>query len=182
MANQPASIRKRRTHTKSRKGCGNCKLRQVKVRPGRGALGADGNRATGISDHQPYPQCDEQKPTCQRCRQYGVLCNYGQKAAHVEGTLQISMNGSYHMGILPSPSAKTAVLGVVNATLRQEPYSQLYFQNPAFQLADRDLDTLARFQFRTSLSLATTGSQHLYQEQSIRFACSVSHSWTSFEA
>ncbi|VUC29748.1 unnamed protein product [Clonostachys rosea] len=37
---------------RSRKGCGNCKLRKVK--------------------------CDQAKPQCQRCLSYGVVCNYGK--------------------------------------------------------------------------------------------------------
>ncbi|KAJ5975791.1 hypothetical protein N7481_009498 [Penicillium waksmanii] len=42
--------RKRRKHTKSRRGCRNCKLRRVK--------------------------CDESKPHCMKCVKYGVACNY----------------------------------------------------------------------------------------------------------
>ncbi|KAH8703123.1 hypothetical protein BGW36DRAFT_368858 [Talaromyces proteolyticus] len=42
--------RKRRHYKKSRFGCRNCKLRRVK--------------------------CDEGKPQCQRCKDYGVLCNF----------------------------------------------------------------------------------------------------------
>ncbi|KAF2664873.1 hypothetical protein BT63DRAFT_482780 [Microthyrium microscopicum] len=47
---QGANIRKRRTHKKSRAGCGNCKLRRVK--------------------------CDEGKPECNKCLGLGVCCNY----------------------------------------------------------------------------------------------------------
>ncbi|CAH0051382.1 unnamed protein product [Clonostachys solani] len=135
--------RKRRAHTKSRKGCGNCKLRQIK--------------------------CDERKPTCKNCHRFGVLCNYGQQAIPGEGILQVAMNGPYQIGILPSPSAKTAVLGALNAALRREPF--LDSQNPVLQLTNRDLDILTRFQFRTTPTLATTGSQDLYQREAIRLAC-----------
>ncbi|EFW17809.1 hypothetical protein D8B26_004852 [Coccidioides posadasii str. Silveira] len=43
-------FRPRRSHRKSRTGCGNCKRRRVK--------------------------CDETKPHCQRCEAYGVSCDY----------------------------------------------------------------------------------------------------------
>lgn len=119
----------------------------------------------------PIIQCDEQKPTCKNCRRFGVLCNFGQQAVPGEGILQVSMNGAYHMGILPSPSAKTAVLGIINTTLQQEP--RLGSQAQALQLTKQDLDTLTRFQFRTTPTLATTGSQHLYQKESLRLACLV---------
>ncbi|KAH8893002.1 hypothetical protein GQ53DRAFT_718607 [Thozetella sp. PMI_491] len=49
-----SNLRKRRPYRKSRFGCRNCKLRRVKVNL----------------------QCDEAKPRCQRCRDYGVLCNF----------------------------------------------------------------------------------------------------------
>ncbi|KAJ6018840.1 hypothetical protein N7499_009978 [Penicillium canescens] len=47
-------LRKRRAHTKSRQGCRNCKIRRVK--------------------------CDETRPQCQKCMQYGVSCNYTAQA------------------------------------------------------------------------------------------------------
>ncbi|KAH8901617.1 hypothetical protein GQ53DRAFT_707974 [Thozetella sp. PMI_491] len=50
--------RKRKPHSKSRKGCGNCKLRKIK--------------------------CDEAKPTCQRCAAFGVSCNYIVKAPDLQ--------------------------------------------------------------------------------------------------
>ncbi|PKK48018.1 hypothetical protein CI102_5521 [Trichoderma harzianum] len=46
----PAKVRERRSMTRSRFGCRNCKLRKVK--------------------------CDESKPCCKRCISFGVLCNF----------------------------------------------------------------------------------------------------------
>lgn len=69
--------RKRRFHTKSRQGCGNCKLRRVKV--------SISNPLSILSWtnplHPPLPtndriQCDETRPQCQKCRLFGVWCNY----------------------------------------------------------------------------------------------------------
>jgi len=42
--------RQRRAHKKSRRGCSGCKLRRVK--------------------------CDERRPACHRCRDFGVACTY----------------------------------------------------------------------------------------------------------
>jgi hypothetical protein len=77
------------------------------------------------------------------------------------------------MSVLTSPSAKTAVLGVINETLRQQP--ALGGQTPAVQLTNQYLDVFTRFQFRTLLTLTVTGTQDLYQKESIRFAYLVCH-------
>ncbi|APA16343.1 hypothetical protein sscle_16g111130 [Sclerotinia sclerotiorum 1980 UF-70] len=50
--------RKIRPHKKSRRGCGNCKLRKVK--------------------------CDETRPMCKRCTEFKVLCNYDQKTSALQ--------------------------------------------------------------------------------------------------
>ncbi|TGJ80289.1 hypothetical protein E0Z10_g8465 [Xylaria hypoxylon] len=49
----PSPIRKRKAHTKSRRGCANCKLRSIK--------------------------CDEAEPSCKRCESFNVVCCYGSK-------------------------------------------------------------------------------------------------------
>ncbi|KAJ0420964.1 hypothetical protein BJY00DRAFT_119215 [Aspergillus carlsbadensis] len=48
-------IRSRRTHRKSRLGCGNCKKRRVK--------------------------CDEKKPTCSNCLQHSIECDFTARSA-----------------------------------------------------------------------------------------------------
>ncbi|KAL4892986.1 hypothetical protein BDV59DRAFT_179211 [Aspergillus ambiguus] len=48
--------RLRRKHTKSRRGCHNCKLRRVK--------------------------CDETRPHCMNCGRYGVICSYTPSNGH----------------------------------------------------------------------------------------------------
>ncbi|TVY90131.1 Pestheic acid cluster transcriptional regulator [Lachnellula willkommii] len=50
MSSTTESSRRMKTHKKSKKGCGNCKLRKSK--------------------------CDETKPTCKGCEAYGTFCNY----------------------------------------------------------------------------------------------------------
>ncbi|KAF2819626.1 hypothetical protein CC86DRAFT_362582 [Ophiobolus disseminans] len=71
--------RKRRTHAKSRRGCGNCKLRGVK--------------------------CDELRPHCMKCKLYGVECNYGG----AKTSLQLSAQGSFQVDLMPSASAEQLI-------------------------------------------------------------------------
>lgn len=52
------------SHRKSRQGCRNCKLRKVK--------------------------CDESRPRCSRCHDYGILCNFDRR--HLD--LQLSSTGA----------------------------------------------------------------------------------------
>ncbi|KAL2131854.1 hypothetical protein VTI74DRAFT_4542 [Chaetomium olivicolor] len=59
--------RKRKFHRKSRRGCGNCKLRRVKA-----------------SD-----ACDEAGPECENCTSYGVLCSYRSDAVDLRGPQEL---------------------------------------------------------------------------------------------
>ncbi|KAF2687672.1 hypothetical protein K458DRAFT_428515 [Lentithecium fluviatile CBS 122367] len=70
----PNAVRKRRVHGKSRKGCGNCKLRRVK--------------------------CDETRPRCSKCLAYGVSCSYDGSAP----ALDLSAQGSFQVDLSPSAS------------------------------------------------------------------------------
>jgi hypothetical protein len=80
--------RKRRVHAKSRKGCGNCKLRRVKVSASEDTQGED-------TDHH---ECDELRPQCRKCLLYGVDCSYGG----TEKSLQLSAQGSFQVDLAPS--------------------------------------------------------------------------------
>jgi len=61
-------IRRRRAHKKSRSGCSGCKLRRVK--------------------------CDEGKPGCRRCKDFGLDCSYAKKAVNLRfaGESAFSLN------------------------------------------------------------------------------------------
>ncbi|PWY69050.1 hypothetical protein BO70DRAFT_432548 [Aspergillus heteromorphus CBS 117.55] len=66
--------RQTRSGRRSRRGCGNCKLRSVK--------------------------CDETKPACRKCRSYGVSCDY----VSTRPDLQAAGERVLHMGVPPSLS------------------------------------------------------------------------------
>ncbi|KAH7410455.1 hypothetical protein DE146DRAFT_645004 [Phaeosphaeria sp. MPI-PUGE-AT-0046c] len=70
----PQAERKRRVHAKSRRGCGNCKLRRVK--------------------------CDELRPQCKKCILFGVDCNYGSTTR----TLQLPTQGSFQVDLMATAS------------------------------------------------------------------------------
>ena len=86
MAIQPESRceRRRKTHTKSRKGCGNCKLRRVR--------------------------CDEGKPCCEKCVAYGLVCKYGMRGSDMEP----SMMGTSEFSVSAFPSEREIVLSHIS--------------------------------------------------------------------
>jgi hypothetical protein len=66
----------RRSHRKSRSGCGNCKQRRVKVRSylvGEHSLVVYMARG---NEKLSRKECDERKPECERCQKYGIACDY----------------------------------------------------------------------------------------------------------
>ncbi|KAH8886512.1 hypothetical protein GQ53DRAFT_844797 [Thozetella sp. PMI_491] len=136
--------RKRKAHTKSRRGCGNCKLRQVK--------------------------CDERKPSCTKCLGFGVSCDYGHRTTPGESVLQFSVQGPFHTDIMPSPSVNTTIRGVINASLAQRAH-MMAGKDLTYELTSHDFDILSRFHSRTILTLSTSTTICLYQKESIRLAC-----------
>src|SRR5579859_4710172 len=75
-----------RAHKKSRQGCGNCKLRSVKVGNSQSFLAVQGTST------EPRPQCDESKPQCKRCTAYGALCNYDRKCSDLQLSVERATN------------------------------------------------------------------------------------------
>jgi hypothetical protein len=71
------SNRQRRAHKKSRRGCSSCKLRRVK--------------------------CDERRPACHRCKDFGVGCSYDGK---ISG-LSFAGESSFSLNDLSTPDGET---------------------------------------------------------------------------
>ncbi|KAJ5806758.1 hypothetical protein N7474_010350 [Penicillium riverlandense] len=107
--------RKRRFHTKSRQGCGNCKLRRVK--------------------------CDETRPQCQKCHSFGVWCNYAMTnqstslALELEAPAPVSSDGVRDLRLdrhdvrrLAGFQQRQTVLTIVNVF--QEDVLRLALVNP----------------------------------------------------
>ncbi|KAH8666542.1 hypothetical protein BX600DRAFT_549606 [Xylariales sp. PMI_506] len=135
-------IRRRKAHTKSRRGCGNCKLRHTK--------------------------CDEAKPSCKKCLSFGVSCSYGHRTTPGEGILQPSMGGMFHLDVLPSPPLRGTILGAINSSLAGANLS--HGDYPFDYLTINDIDVLSRFQTRTIPTLETPHIRGLYQTEIITLA------------
>ncbi|KAH7115213.1 hypothetical protein B0J11DRAFT_127104 [Dendryphion nanum] len=159
-SSQDPPERKRRAHAKSRKGCGNCKLRRVK--------------------------CDETRPECEKCLAFGVSCNYDGRTA----SLDLSTQGSFQVVLSapPTPSPESgnraaseqrelsspdydAAQPSSSVSPNQTDVAMLYgapwaepadaqaHQGPAYwTLSPTDMDTLRRFRERTILTIGPTSS------------------------
>ncbi|KXH69183.1 hypothetical protein CSAL01_06009 [Colletotrichum salicis] len=123
-------VRKRRTHKKSRKGCGNCKLRRVKVRiilKDQSHFEQSIWRSTMLlarSARRPLSffvqsfligtletiSCDETKPRCVKCVSYGVTCSYAPTSAatalSVEVAFKVDLSSSSPAPIRPRTQAQ----------------------------------------------------------------------------
>ena len=158
--------RKIKAHRKSRRGCGNCKLRRVKV----GKLHLSESCEGYMTN--PYLQCDESKPQCQKCRSFGVLCSYdGQNS-----DLQSSFDRAANMGalqILPY-ALKQTVPSIITPSLRLRSTGSSDGRDAIYDFQLRDLELLKKFQTRTVFTITTDQNLHLYQKESFQLAHSVS--------
>ena len=133
--------RRRRVHQKSRRGCGNCKLRRVK--------------------------CDETYPRCQRCTSFGVSCDYDSTSDE----LQLTMNGAgvFHTPQKLPVSFNQLILSMVNTSPKMGlPDLEPDF---VYEMRLEDLETLARFRSRTVLTIGTKETIHVYQKEWFKVAC-----------
>ncbi|KAJ5677008.1 uncharacterized protein N7477_002641 [Penicillium maclennaniae] len=132
--------RRRRAHTKSRRGCRNCKLRRVK--------------------------CDEGSPECQKCQAFGVNCDYSSpNTSDLQPTWQATPSqlniedacNQLDCRVKPVPSIRNPIIMI------GEGYG-------SFQLDSDSLARLDRFQHRTAFTFATGRVRELYQNDVIRIA------------
>jgi hypothetical protein len=154
--------RKRRAHQKSRRGCGNCKLRRIKV--GRYIF------QPCEDPTKPRVKCDESKPACKRCIAFGVSCNYDPKSSN----LQLSADGAFNIEIpqrLPC-SPNQIILTMINASLSPQPMGPQDI-NVVHQLGVQELELLSKFQTRTIFTIGSDKSSHVFQNVGIELACSV---------
>ena len=105
-------------------------------------------------------QCDESKPSCDRCAAYGVFCYYytGQP------DLQLSAEKALDIVILPQ-SLNQVVPGVLAPSLRKQ--------------GEQNLELLNKFQSRTILSITTDANLHIFKNEMIKLASSVNSLFSS---
>ncbi|OAG11331.1 uncharacterized protein CC84DRAFT_1078493 [Paraphaeosphaeria sporulosa] len=127
--------RKRKAHAKSRKGCGNCKLRRVK--------------------------CDEDKPKCKKCVLYGVSCDYdGSKPSldlSAEGAFQVNLpRAEATLDFSVAPEKPPVSLSKVNAAVVHHSLSDT---------TDNRADGLIvkRFQTRTVSTIGSKEASSTYR-------------------
>ncbi|KAH8127691.1 hypothetical protein FP744_10005217 [Trichoderma asperellum] len=132
-SNNDIAVRKRKTHRKSRLGCGNCKIRSVK--------------------------CDESKPTCRRCQASGFTCSYSGTGP----TLQLSRSGVFRLSLAPTqtrPASASSVHGLFREAhlqpgLRIPIVLPLQGRLGEYALRPEDHAALSRFYGRTASTLGT---------------------------
>lgn len=141
-----SELRKRKAHKKSRSGCRNCKMRRVK--------------------------CDEAKPECEHCLDFGVSCNYDPKIPD----LQLRRGAALYMDALStaSPSVNELMMGMMNKSIRpneSNPQRAIGFST----FDSQDLERLGRFQTRTVHTIGTKKTAEIYHETVFQLACSAKY-------
>ncbi|KAL6894849.1 hypothetical protein GGI43DRAFT_386428 [Trichoderma evansii] len=133
------AVRKRKTHRKSRLGCGNCKIRSVK--------------------------CDESKPTCRRCQASGFTCNYSGTGP----ALQLSRSSVFRLNVAPAQarSGSASVDGLFREAhlqpgLRIPIVLPLQGRLGEYALRPQDHAALCRFYDRTASTLGTPTTRKGY--------------------
>ena len=145
LVSEPAANRRRKPHVKSRGGCGNCKLRRVKVC--KRVL----SPLPGRSSTEHSLQCDESKPMCNKCTAYNVSCSYGIGLAD----LQLSAGGALNVVILPQ-CLNQVVPNVIAPSLRKQ--------------GEQSLQLFNKFYSRTVFTITTDKNLHLFQDELIKLA------------
>lgn len=169
--------RRRRAHKKSRRGCSSCKLRRVK--------------------------CDEGRPCCRKCKDFGVACAYDGKAEGLrfEGEGSFDLNETQHVKIDRPTVPKTAAThdtslcndgdaldslsrpgsGALSQSSAIVGHVNGLVSPPDSDAEDRShsfdlskLEVFKRFNERTVLSVGMKQSARIYQQEVFRLACRVS--------
>lgn len=159
--------RKRRAHRKSRRGCGNCKLRRVKV-PHLHPTPKPHHNSSHLTEKTNRPrQCDETKPRCEKCTAYGVTCSYGP-ASDAVLAVEVGFKVDLAAGASTPPRPLDRYLSPPLPCAGS-------FESPdaAYQLTPADVRLLERFQKRTVLTLGMPG-RDVYERKTLPLALGVS--------
>ena len=156
-AAQSIPIRKLRAHKKSRRGCGNCKLRKVKVCSSPSLTCYSGSMR--LKKAYKHWKCDESKPKCNKCVSFGVLCNYDSQNSE----LQVSAGGAFNIvaGQLVLPSKQQTIKIIPAPAIRRR--IGLIDINSVYHIGEFDLEILEKFQRRTIFSITSAKAMALYQ-------------------
>lgn len=136
---------KQERHTKSKRGCRNCKLRKVK--------------------------CDETHPGCKNCMRYSVACNYNQNGPELQTTTELLYRADALSPSVSVCSVNETIAAMMNSSISfYEDSSRL----TPYQFQVQDLSTLSRFQERTVLTISSSQVGCVYQRELIQLMTRVS--------
>jgi hypothetical protein len=173
--------RKRRAHQKSRRGCRNCKLRRVKVRPHSHLSNtppARFHRGTFVADIRLY-KCDESRPGCTKCSSFGVSCNYGDPNAP---DLQTAYNGMASRSPTrkgppqsASPMESSFFVGKVQMSEYLRPRLTRLSDDgySAIELDSESMGRMHRFITRTVFSVGPPDAAVMFQAEMSELMCGV---------
>ncbi|KAK3111508.1 Serine/threonine-protein kinase PAK 6, partial [Teratosphaeriaceae sp. CCFEE 6253] len=131
--------------------------------------------------------CDEAQPDCQKCRAYGVACNYGGNA--VTAALQHAGEAAFvvepcvpQAGPTPSNAVQTEQdrLGAAHQLPPTPPSEEmmsmlnyplmLHETDDVYRITESDLARLLRFQNRTVLTIGTAQTIGIYRDAVVKLA------------
>ena len=143
------TARRSRSHPKSRKGCGNCKIRKVK--------------------------CDETQPSCKRCISYATSCNYDSRDEAFQPVAR--RNGYLHTLCPPPCSENGLILEIINSMPGVHPMSSSSLSHGSGRFSRCDLEILDKFHRRTVLTIGIGTCSHVYQNAYAKLTLSVRQAW-----
>lgn len=125
---------------------------------------------------EPF-QCDEGRPQCKSCVNFGVVCNYDNAPTiRTAGEVILFRDGlSPVMSPSTSPvSINQTILSLTNLALQQSP-SAVTVGSQVFRLRQGDLEALHRFSQRSVLTLGNHDTKWVLQAEMPRLASLVSN-------
>lgn len=173
--------RKRKQHTKSRKGCGNCKLRRIKV--SRTAPSTSHYRPRSSFSRLIRRQCDEGKPECTKCISYGVTCNYDEAATnelHLPGESAFSFvskprsSGPGHGPELYPKDSMSPDTGDEKLNTMLAMPLKLHDTEELYYMTEEDIELIRLFKDRAVYTLATAQSVETYRRELTNMSLDVS--------
>jgi hypothetical protein len=118
-----------------------------------------------------FSQCDESRPSCTKCRDFGFSCDYRSPAQDCQ--LSVETVANFTVDIYKSaPEFRTLTLDAINAQLRSR--AQSYMKaNEVLQLDANDFAVLNTFQTRTLFTICVEETVPMYRNELVRLACQV---------
>lgn len=117
-------------------------------------------------------KCDEERPLCNKCSDFGISCNYNPAVPDLEplpGRINVTTMATT---LGPSPlSHQRLAIDMITTSLQEERgYPPNWLDVIRFQ--DHNIELLEKFQTRTVYCLGTSVATDMFQKEVVRLACS----------